>query len=595
MIKYHRLLNRQIKKHGLDKDMCSKMIPFLEQVNTAYIEFDNDLQHAETILENNSQELFLINKKLKSNIASISNRLSKVAGNIQEVIFEVDLKGNWKYLNPAWEKLTGYKTQDCIGKPFYKYLEDKEGKTLLRLLNSKQPKSNNFSKTINVITKEGIEKWLDISLKAITNEKDVYEGYIGTIVDISELKRYEFELLEAREKEKLANNAKDDFLSTMSHEIRTPLNAVIGISNLLLIEDPKPEQTENLEVLKHSSEHLLGLVNDILDFNKIASGSLELDQSEMSMGNVLDGIQSIFRTKAKAKNIRFTIKKDNSLPDFLIGDSIRISQILTNLVNNAIKFTEQGKVTLDIEVAEQTKDSCVLAFEVSDTGIGIPPDKQTKIFSSFAQANTYTTKKYGGTGLGLAICKRLVEIMGGELSVESEVDRGSTFRFYLNLKKVKSIKTGQVKQIVAEGGSTVKQNLKDIRVLVAEDNLVNTMVIKKFLAKWQADFEIVENGQIAFWTAKQEKYDLILMDLQMPVMNGFEASKLIRESDDSLNRNTPIYALTASAGIDIKTEIEKFKIDGIIQKPFNPDELLQKLLDISGPHVTYTNPLLKKA
>ena len=577
---YHRLLKRQLKKIDLDGDTLDLIAPLLHQVDEAYKAYDSDLQQVENVLEKSSQELFQTNQQLKNSVESISGQLSKVAGNIKDVIFEMDLNGNWSYLNPAWRKLTGYKVKDCLGKPYYQFLKDDQGNDFKNLIDLKKPNFKTISKSFKSQIITGEYKWLDFSLKVIMSEEGHIEGYIGAIVDITKIKETELALIEAKEKESMANKAKDEFLTTMSHEIRTPLNAVIGISHLLLLENPKMEQLENLSTLKHSSEHLLCLVNDILDFNKIASGQLELEERDFSLNQVLNGLRSIFHNTAKEKDISLLIKKDTSLPKTFIGDSTRLSQILTNLVSNAIKFTEEGKVMVDIEVLKVEADFYVLEFVISDTGIGIPEDKKDKIFLSFAQANSDTTRKYGGTGLGLAICKRLLEIMDSDLELESEVGKGSTFSFKLKLQK-SSMTDYQEDNNAFDARSIHDQdNLKGARILVAEDNKVNIMVIEKFLSKWQVDFDIAENGLIALNKALENTYDMILMDLQMPVMNGFEASKAIRESNNPLNKVMPIYALSASTGMDIKNQLGEFGIDGLICKPFNPTELFKTLTSI---------------
>lgn len=577
---YHRLLKRQLRKIDLDGDTLDLIAPLLHQVDEAYKAYDSDLQQVENVLEKSSQELFQTNQQLKNSVESISGQLSKVAGNIKDVIFEMDLNGNWSYLNPAWRKLTGYKVKDCLGKPYYQFLKDDQGNDFINLIDLKKPNFKTISKSFKSQIITGEYKWLDFSLKVIMSEEGYIEGYIGAIVDITKIKETELALIEAKEKESMANKAKDEFLTTMSHEIRTPLNAVIGISHLLLLENPKMEQLENLSTLKHSSEHLLCLVNDILDFNKIASGQLELEERDFSLNQVLNGLRSIFHNTAKEKDIRLLIKKDTSLPKTFIGDSTRLSQILTNLVSNAIKFTEEGKVMVDIEVLKVEADFYVLEFVISDTGIGIPEDKKDKIFLSFAQANSDTTRKYGGTGLGLAICKRLLEIMDSDLELESEVGKGSTFSFKLKLQK-SSMTDYQEDNNAFDARSIHEQdNLKGARILVAEDNKVNIMVIEKFLSKWQVDFDIAENGLIALNKALENTYDMILMDLQMPVMNGFEASKAIRESNNPLNKVMPIYALSASTGMDIKNQLGEYGIDGLICKPFNPTELFKTLTSI---------------
>lgn len=583
MSNFHRLLRRQIKKSSFSQEQMDNLVPFFDKVNEAYIEFTRDIKQAENILEKSSQELYQANQKLKQNVASITSRLERVVNSIQEVIFEVDADDNWAYLNPAWEKLTGYKVEDCIGRSFSEYMHAVGQEDQSVIYNIRHAGKDFFHKTLEITTKNGIKKWLDVSLRLKFNKEGEVDGSIGTIVDISKLKRVEVELIEARNKETKANKAKDEFLSTMSHEIRTPLNAVIGISHLLLLEDPKESQLENLNALKYSSEHLLGLVNDILDFNKIESGSLELEVSDFSIEHIINGLQSTFSQKAAEKNIRFIIKKDDLLPQVLRGDAMRMSQILTNLVNNAIKFTEVGKVILDIEVITIEEQIVTLLIQVIDTGIGIDQAKHEKIFESFAQANKNTTRKYGGTGLGLAICKKLLKLMNSELKLSSTVGKGSTFSFTLSLgisDKFVEKKT--------QYSSTLPsfQGLDGLSVLVAEDFKMNIMVIKKFFRKWDIDFEIAMNGQIAVDMATKKNYDLILMDLQMPVMDGYQAAKAIRTSGIPHNKSIPIIALSASAAVDVKNKVQECGMDGHISKPFNPSDLYQQLKQIKNNIIT---------
>jgi PAS domain S-box-containing protein len=575
----HRLLKRQLKKVPLKEETIREITPLLDQIDGAYRSFDTDLHHVETILEKSSQELYEANQKLKESVSAISGRLSKIAGNINEVIFEMDLKGHWSYLNPAWEKLTGLPVADAIGRPFYHFLKDEEGKPLNDLINLKCKEFSPFSKNLKCLMPQGFFKWIDFSVKPIKSGEGNLEGFIGTIIDISFLKETERELILAKEKETKANKAKDEFLSTMSHEIRTPLNAVIGVSHLLLMEDPKKEQLENLKALKYSSEHLLGLVNDILDFNKISSGSLQLEHSEFSLEQILNGLYSMFYKKAKAKNISFVIKRDNALPGSIMGDTTRVTQILTNLVNNAIKFTEKGRVVLDIELLTETDSECEIRFEIRDTGIGIPLDKRDAVFQSFAQANTDTTRKYGGTGLGLAICKQLVEIMNGELTLESEVGKGSVFSFALRFDKPCSSRL-QLEDLQADYLDEEVNYLEGCSILVVEDNRMNTMVVQKLFARWKINLELAENGLEGVKKAHEKRYDIILMDLEMPVMNGFDASRSIRQTDNSLCKDVPIYALSASAGVDVKQEIKTAGMNGFIGKPFKPDILYKKLSNI---------------
>ncbi len=576
MKKIHRLLNRQLRKFDLDEETKVKMAPLLTLVNEAYHNFDHDLKHVENILERSSSELYEANKLLKNRVETISGQLTKIAGNINEVIFEIDRQGNWSYLNPAWEKLTGVMVDHTLGHPYHKFLQDEEGNPIKLLINHDN-KYGVFNKTIKCMTPLGVLKWLDITSKAVRAKNGRVDGFIGTIVDITNQKETELALIQAKEKATIANKAKDEFLSTMSHEIRTPLNAVIGVSHLLMMEDPKEEQLENLDALKYSSEHLLSLVNDILDFNKIASGSLELEMADFSLDQILNGVQSIFKNKAQQKNITFVIKKHPDVPDLLLGDTTRLSQILTNLVNNGIKFTKKGGVILEVSVKDETKEHTTIKFVVEDTGIGIPKKKISQIFQPFAQAETHTTRKYGGTGLGLAITKQLLEIMGSDLKLKSEVDVGSIFSFSLIFKKSCSLPLLEVENAPAPESI---EPLSEMKILVVDDNRLNTMVVQKFLTKWNANFEIAENGLVALKMASSSCYDLILMDLQMPVMNGYEASRSIRDTHNSLNKDVPIYALSASTGADILTEIEEYGMDGLINKPFNPKKLYSILYKV---------------
>ncbi|MEL6976567.1 MAG: ATP-binding protein [Bacteroidota bacterium] len=579
-MKYHRLLARQLKKSGLVENVDPKTLGLLEFVNRAYAEFDSDMEHMENTLEESSQELFEANQQLQSNVETVSRRLDKVAGNIRDVIFEMDNTGQWTYLNMAWKDLTGCTVEESLGAPYHACLKDRTGESIGDFLGLDEGLEPLHGKKFEITSCQGELKWLDMSIKPLYSSTGKKQGYIGTIVDITQLKNTEFALIAASELANKASKAKDDFLSTMSHEIRTPLNAVIGITNLLLIENPKIEQLENLSALKDSSSHLLELVNDILDFNKIASGSLVIEKRSFDLKDTVLRLQNIFSQRVKERGIDFNLEIDDKLPHLVVGDSTRISQILTNLIGNAIKFTEKGSVSVSIAVTKQTKTQCSLDFAVKDTGIGIRKDRLKDIFKTFEQADPNVTRKYGGSGLGLAICRRLLELMDSDLYVESTLGIGSIFSFSLNLAKDSMKPILSTSSEIHPNNTEVKQSLKGTRILVAEDNKVNTMVIKKFLTKWEANFDLAANGRIAIQRAEKVRYDLILMDLQMPEVDGFQATKAIRESNKSLNRNIPIYALSASTGMYSQKDMNTSGMDGLITKPFNPEELRQTLFNI---------------
>lgn len=582
-MKYHRRLKRQLIEFDLSQTDLDRFSPFLSMIDKSYRDMDSDMQHAETILEESSKELYLRNLQLKHNVEQVTSQLTKVASNIKDIIFEIDLLGQWSYLNSAWEELSGKSVKDTLGKHLGESIKDTNGEPFTNLLDLSNPENNTFSKTLESLDKAGKRVWLDFSIKSIKSSNGIVEGYIGTIVNITNLKLTELELIKAREKEVKANKAKGEFLSTMSHEIRTPLNAVIGITHLLLIEDPKKEQLENLSTLKYSSEHLLGVVNDILDYDKIATGSLELEKASFSLKQVLNTVQSIFTNKAIKKGIQFNIKKDTLLQDTMIGDSTRLSQILTNLVSNAVKFTEEGSVSLEIEVLNETKNITKLLFSVHDTGIGIKNNQIDKIFDYFAQANVSTTRIYGGTGLGLAICQRLLEMMDTSIKVESTPNVGSCFSFELELKKgnpIASILEEQNQDKIGSNDFNNSDSLVGHKILVVEDNKINIFLIEKFLKKWGVEYDVAENGKLAVQYAIKEQYDLILMDLQMPVMNGFDASIAIRSSEKLHNKTIPIYALSASTGESIKKDLLDHGMNGLICKPFNPNDLFLTISEI---------------
>ncbi|MEO1438618.1 MAG: ATP-binding protein, partial [Bacteroidota bacterium] len=326
-----------------------------------------------------------------------------------------------------------------------------------------------------------------------------------------ELKRKNQELKYAKGKAEKASLAKAEFLSTMSHEIRTPMNSVIGMTNLLLEEDPKETQIENLTTLKFSAESLLALINDILDFSKIEAGKIVFEKTVFNPATLVKNILNALRLKAADNGIDLRLNLDEHLPEGIIGDPTRLSQILINLTNNAIKFTPEGHVEVSVRTIEKDSNTARLYFSVKDTGIGISEEKQRTIFDSFTQASEDTTRKFGGTGLGLSITKQLIELQGGRVQVESVVEEGSNFFFTLEFPvgklKAKTKTSASIKQ-------TNPEILKGKRVLLVEDNQVNVLVASKFLKKWDIEISVANNGQQAVDAVKEHGYDLILMDLQ---------------------------------------------------------------------------------
>jgi signal transduction histidine kinase len=320
--------------------------------------------------------------------------------------------------------------------------------------------------------------------------------------------------------------AKSNFLSTISHELRTPLNGVIGMSNVLLLDHPREDQKENINVLKFSANNLMKLINDVLDINKIESGKLELEKAPFKIRDLAYNIYRTFKVRADHKLINFSLNVDNDLADLIVlGDQTRLTQILSNLLDNALKFTKKGEVTFSISTIKKTEDQIALQFCINDTGIGIPKEKQELVFESFTQASTSTTRNYGGTGLGLAIVKNLLELHESTISIQSDINVGTSFTFEIGFNLF-DLSTERLTE--PSYASDDDMNLSDLKILIAEDNLMNILLMRKLLSKWDITPDFAENGSEAIAAFEVKDYDVILMDIHMPIMDGYETTKIIR-------------------------------------------------------------------
>jgi len=379
------------------------------------------------------------------------------------------------------------------------------------------------------------------------------------------------ELIIAKEKAEEATRAKSMFLANMSHEIRSPMNGILGLSRLMKNETENSEHHDMLNIVTTSGEHLLQIINDILDFSKIEAGQIDLESIDFDIRKLCEIIFQLLNFRAVEKGINFTIDIDKDIPEVLIGDSFRLNQIIMNLTNNAVKFTLKGDVVVSIKLLEKDTEWVSILFSVKDTGIGIPEKAQRMLFQEFTQSDSSITRQYGGTGLGLAISKNLTNLMGGKIKLESKQDVGSEFMFELKFK--------YKEQKISTMSNNNKELPEDITILVAEDNPINQKVAVLTLRQLGLACDVAKNGLEALEMYKENRYDIILMDMQMPVLDGLNASQKIRsfENNENIENSTYIIALTANASSDDKQKCLDAGMDNFISKPFKQDGLMNVL------------------
>ena len=466
---------------------------------------------------------------------------------------------------------------EVVNQSFLNYEKDAELFEQSSRLNDIEYNEINSKLKQELNKKEDVQAQLINAIKKLNNN-GIEHGNEDSLSDLLQIlnseieykKEFEDQLFVAKLNAEKANEAKSDFLSIMSHEIRTPLNAIIGLIYIMEKENTLESFQENLDILKHSAQNLFLLINDILDFNKIEAGKIDLEEIPFNLKELVVQITKSLEVKASENLNRIEVIIDDNFVQNVISDPLRIGQIITNLVSNAIKFTKNGLVQVKIEQLRQKESYSVFRVQVIDNGIGIDIKKFHSIFRKFEQAETRTTRQFGGTGLGLVITKKLLHLLNSDIELQSEIGSGSNFSFVLELPFF--TQNSEMNQSVINHEYR-EQNFEGMRVLLVEDNLINTKIAEKILMHWNVTVETAENGQIGVEKFKANLYDVILMDLSMPVMDGYQATAIIRSIDLSI----PIIALTASASYGY---LEKAKLIGIneyIIKPFNPKELNLKL------------------
>ncbi|MBP8979648.1 MAG: PAS domain S-box protein [Syntrophobacterales bacterium] len=463
--------------------------------------------------------------------------------------------GKMDYVNPRFTELTGYTAAEAAGQNPRILKSGEKTAAEYRELWETICSGRIWQGVFHNRKKDGGYYWASASISPIKNASGEITHFVGIQEDITSLKMTEQALKEAKEAAEAANIAKSEFLAGMSHEIRTPMNAIIGMAELLAETPLNPEQQQYLQIFRSAGESLLSLINDILDLSKVEAGRLILDTSPFHLGEVVEKTCEIMSVRAHQKGIELACRIAPDVSMDLLGDAPRLQQVLINLIGNAVKFTDKGEVIVQVDCAEADRPSgkdneCLLHFSVRDTGIGIPADKQERIFERFTQADASTTKKYGGTGLGLTISRQLVELMGGRIWLESEFGRGSVFHFTARFRRGEAIAPSETIAVIPPRAET-----RPLRILLVDDSDDNRFLMKAYLKNTPHTVEMAENGAQAAEKFRGGDYDLVLMDMQMPVMDGYTATRAIRSwEQEQGRRRTPIVALTAYA---LKEDEEK--------------------------------------
>jgi PAS domain S-box-containing protein len=496
-------------------------------------------------------------------------KLALVAEKTDNAIVITDANGIIEWANDGFKRISGYSIEEAIGKTPGSLLQGPEtNQETIEYIREQLKAENSFRAELLNYTKTGEKYWIELSIQPIYDENGLLINFIAVESDITDRKNKEVELNEAKEKAEESGRIKQEFLSVVSHEIRTPLNGIIGMSNLLQKTQLSPQQSDYLNTIQVSTENLSLIINSILDFSKIESGQLNIQTIPFNLEKIVRNIINSNEFKAEQKGLGLFLKFDPKVDSHLIGDGIRLSQVLLNLVSNALKFTVTGKIELEIRLISKMNNALVLEFNVEDTGKGIPEKMQKVIFESFTQEDSSLGRKYGGTGLGLSISQKLVSLMGGELKLTSKENVGTKVSFILGFPINQEPSTKSENSIPSENMLIGK------KILLVEDNTMNQFFAQKLLEGWGMKVDIANNGKEGVAMFKIKHYDCILMDIQMPEMDGIQATKFIRQS----NKYVPIIALTA---LSVEEEADNFKSAGMndyITKPFEAEYLKKKLI-----------------
>jgi len=521
-------------------------------------------QRRDADLERELQELKALNETLEL--------LALVASKTDNGVVILDAYGTVEWVNDSFARMAGVGPDAIRGRPLAAMLFDEEAEEdarrhFQRFLET----GHGLSQEIQQRRAEGQPYWLSISVTPVFDEEGDITHWVGIAHDVTRRREEQQALEQAKEAAEAASRAKGEFLANVSHEIRTPMNVIIGMTELTLGTRLTPEQREYLSAVKNSAEALLRLLNDVLDLSKIEAGKLQIEAVPFSLPELVQEVVKLWEPAARQKKLRAVSQVAADLPPIVVGDPVRLRQILFNLVDNAIKFTEQGEVVVAVSLDSLTGDEARVHFAVRDTGIGIPEDKRASIFEAFSQADTSTSRRYGGTGLGLAISAQLVSLLEGRLWVEGQVGSGSTFHFSLSMTVPAPVPADEDRPSRRRGPLRAKDRL---RILVADDNPANRLLAARILEKRGHVVSQAADGREALAMAEREKLDVVVMDAQMPDMDGLQATREIRALEKATETHLPIIALTAWAMSGDRERCLAAGMDGYISKPINAQELL---------------------
>lgn len=545
-------------------------------------------KEAESFLERKAFELAQANDKLQNYNLNLELEVERrsmelvtsdfkyrtVIDNMSLGLIEVDNDHQILYANDSFCEMVGYQREEIIGGradelfvPFQyrKRMEQQQADRITGQAGVYQ---------VELLKKDGDRIWVIISGVPILGNHGETIGSMGIHFDISGLKKLHKELESAKMIAEAAQQAEKQFLANMSHEIRTPLNAIIGMAYLLGDTHLSPNQADFVSVLKSSADILQGLISDILDFSKIESGKFEMRARPFNLAEIIHSVCKTFALNLVDQPVKMSCVFDPVIQQDLKGDDLALQQILFNLAGNAVKFTHEGQIQLKVDCISRENGRQTLRFAIKDTGIGIAPKDQEQLFQNYRQAKSDTRIVYGGTGLGLAITKQLLELQGGKIWLESELGIGTTFYFQITYQTWEKAKAPEIPALK----TSTPPSYADKKILVVEDNAMNRKYITTLLNKWTYPYDLVSNGAEALHATGQHQYDLVLMDLQMPVMNGYDATMQIRNTEN-LNQQVPIIALTASAIQKDKKKAMELGMSGFLAKPFTPEQLQKVIQD----------------